>query len=289
MSYPGYYHKIDLHVHTTASDGAYSPHDLVALAHQKGIDCLSITDHDTTWGLSEALQAGQTYSLEIIPGLELSTVHGKTEIHILGYYFNPQSHILQVTLDLLADARYGRARKIVEKLNDLGHLIDFSEVRSKSTNGTIGRPHVALVMIDHGIINSIEEGFDKYLSPGCPAYVPRLRLTPPEAIQLIRDSGGVPVLAHPGLGFPPELLPDFISQGLEGVEVFYPEHSREVIMHYSNQCRKYNLIMTGGSDFHGHQPEDLKGLGRMNVPSETIERLKTKAHEISSLTRKTCR
>lgn len=289
MSYPKHYHKIDLHVHTTASDGSYSPRNLVALARSKGIDCLAITDHDTTYGLSEALEAGKEYGMEIIPGIELSTVQENTEIHVLGYYIDPQNLPFQETLDRLVEARDGRARRIVEKLNDLGYPIEFSEVRSKAPHGTMGRPHVALVMMDHGIIRSIDEGFDKYLSPGCPAYVPRMRLTPLEAIHLIKEAGGVPVLAHPGLGCPKVLLTDFVRNGLEGIEVFYPKHSHDEIDYYYYQCKNFNLIMTGGSDFHGHNPEDTAILGNIQVPAETIERLKTKTLELSSLTRKTRR
>lgn len=266
--------KGDLHLHTTASDGCYSPEKVVQLAHEKGIRVLAITDHDTTAGLSVAKQQAEEYALEFIPGIELSTVYAEHEIHILGYYIEQSSKEMQENLQEIASSRVNRVKKIVAKLNELGYPISYEDVRKKTSCGTIGRPHIALAMMDYGIINNVEEAFEKFLNQGCPAFVPRYQLTPQDAVILITKAGGIPVLAHPGLGFPEHLLPELVSYGLKGIEVFHPRHSLEVQENYYRLACHYELIVTGGSDFHGHDKKDWWYFGKMRVPLESLQRLK---------------
>lgn len=272
---------IELHAHTTASDGYYTSGQLVCLACRQGIKYLAITDHDTTAGIAQALACGRQHSLEVIPGIELSTMHNHHEIHILGYYIDETSPQMRETLQVLTTARLDRARKIVTKLNSLGYPLRYEEVKRKATTtGSIGRPHIALALIDHGIVTSIEEAFQKLLNPGCPGYVPRFRLTPFEAIDLVREAGGVPVLAHPGVDFPAGILSTFVEAGLKGIEVFHPEHTQEVEEYYLQQARKMDLIITGGSDFHGHDACDLSYFGNMAVPEISIQHLKNQARSV---------
>jgi len=265
--------KCDLHVHTKASDGAYAPRELVMMARERGIEVLAVTDHDTVTGLPEAAQAAREMAVQLIPGIEISTVHERYEIHILGYQLDPQNKELLATLETIASARSNRARKIVAKLNELGHPVTLDEVLAKAGSEIVGRPHIALAMIDHGIIRSIEEGFDRYLSPGGLAYVPRFRITPQQAIELIHKAGGYAVLAHPGLGFPVSLLPDLLAAGLDGVEVYHPDNSPAIRDYYLRRAHEYGLLITGGSDFHGHDQEDFDFFGNMPVPEETLQKI----------------
>lgn len=267
-------YKIDLHVHTTASDGYYTPREVVKLAHTLGITHLAVTDHDTTAGVKEALAAGNEYGVEIIPGLELSTLYEEQEIHILGYHQSPASPVLQEPLGSLASLRVRRAEKIVKKLCEAGYPLTMDEVKKKSKTGTLGRPHIALVLMDHGWVNSIEEGFAKFLNPGCPGFVSRVRISPLEAVSLIRKAGGVPVLAHPGGSFPADLWPFLLEAGLQGVEVYHPIHTAELQRKYLQIAEANQLVITGGSDFHGHDGQDLSYFGNMPIPPETIPKLK---------------
>lgn len=268
--------KIELHVHTTASDGAYNPGKIVELAWEKGVRILAITDHDTTSGWEEAAGKTLQYPVMLIPGIELSTVHEDHEIHILGYYIDPDSDKLQNVLNLLTDARQNRACKIVEKLNKHGIDIAFEDVRKKgSPGGSLGRPHVALALIEQGLVNTVEEAFEKFLNPDRPGYVPRYKLAPYEAIALIKKAKGIPVLAHPGIDCPVELLPSFIEAGLLGIEVFHPQHTQEMEKEFLRLACERNLIVTGGSDFHGHEQDEWRYFGEMPVPAQSIEFFKS--------------
>ena len=272
--------KIELHVHTTFSDGAFTPERIVELAWERGIRFLAITDHDTVFGLEEAKNKALQYPLELIPGVELSTVYHDHEIHILGYYIDPGSPELLETLSLLTGSRRNRVLKIDENLKYYGLDITYDDVRTKVLdNGSQGRPHIALALIEHGIVKTVEEAFEKFLNPGCPGYVPRYKLSPCDAITLIKKAGGVPVLAHPGIDFPFELLPSCMETGLEGMEVYYPRHTPEMEKEYLNLALKMGLIVTGGSDFHGHETQEWRYFGEMPVPPQSIKRLKEMSPE----------
>jgi len=264
--------KTDLHVHTTASDGAYSPREVFRLAKERGITVLAITDHDTVGGLPEAEKVAEEYGLSFVPGIELSTIHEEHEIHILGYQIQRQNEQLLASLQTLAAARDNRASKIVAKLNELGYPVTMEEVKSKAGSELIGRPHIALAMMDHGIIKNIEEGFARFLSPGGRAYVSRYRISPCQALKLINAAGGIAVLAHPGLDFPARLLPELIVAGLGGIEVYHPDNSLQIRDYYQRRAHESGLIITGGSDFHGHEADDLTYFGQLPTPLETLVR-----------------
>jgi len=265
--------KIDLHVHTTASDGAYSPCEIVHLAQQKGIKYLAITDHDTTAGLAAAAEECRKYELEFIPGIEFSTIYEEYELHILGYNFKQKNERMQETIQLLQKARVSRIEKMVAKLAGLGIYIDMNEVRNKASAKNLGRVHLALVLIDKGVVNSIAEAFMKYLDPGCAAFIPRFKFTPCLAIEIIKEAKGIPVLAHPGLIDYDPIISLLAENGLQGLEVFHPRHSQEEEDKYGEIAQKYNLFITGGSDFHGHEEHDLTSFGEMKVPLNSIKLL----------------
>lgn len=267
--------KIDLHVHTTASDGRFTPQEVVKLASAKGISYLAITDHDTIAGLEEASTACAKYKVHFFPGLEFSTSYEKQEIHLLGYNIDRTSPRLIAVLTQLQEARKNRITQMVIKLAEAGIDINIEDVQKKFTGKSLGRPHIALVLKERGIVRSIDEGIKNYLSPGCPAYIPRLRLSPFEAIDLIKKAHGFPVLAHPGLECPTELISALINHGLLGIEVFHPRHSTEQKAFYLKFAAPYHLLVTGGSDFHGHEAKDIANFGTMQVPLASVQKLKS--------------
>lgn len=265
--------KIDLHIHTTASDGAFSPRETVKLAYQKGISYLAITDHDTIAGLAEAAEECSRYELNFFPGIEFSTVYEECELHILGYNFDWTNKRMTETVVQLQNARVNRIEKMVAKLAELGIDIGLEEVSQKASAPNIGRVHLALALMDQGIVSSIDEAFAKLLNRGCPAFVPRCKLTPCLALEIIKEAKGIPVLAHPGLSGCDQLIPLLVDMGLQGIEVFHPRHTKNDEDIYLHMAQKYSLIITGGSDFHGHAEKDMSNLGKMRLPFESIKKL----------------
>jgi predicted metal-dependent phosphoesterase TrpH len=257
---------IDLHVHTTASDGTLSPSALVQYAKDKGLRTIAITDHDTVEGIEEGLQAGSDLGLEVIPGVELSVDFPKGTMHLLGYYIDHTNAELQDKLLVVQQARAERNLKMVEKLRGLGIDIDLSELKEAPEHGQIGRPHFAYTMVQKGYVQNIQDAFDRYLGKGGPAYVEKFKFPPEEAMHFIIKAGGVTVLAHPFTLNKPEQkdLEDVIvklkGQGLDGIEVFYPEHSEGQTKLYRTLAKKHGLLLTGGSDFHGFN-RDAVGIG----------------------------
>lgn len=264
----------DLHIHTTASDGTFSPSQVVQLAQQKSLKGIAITDHDTTDGIAEALKEGERLNLKVVPGIEISTHLNQEEIHILGYFIDYQADFLQNQLHHLRRERILRNKKIIKKLNQLGYELEWEEVLTLAGQGSVGRPHIAMALQKKGYIRSIEEGFHKLLNHGAPAFVPRKKLTPQEAINMIHKSQGVAVLAHPGLLKDKTIIKELLSWGLDGVEVYYPLHKAQEISYFENLCQKYKLIATGGSDFHGVGSETKTNIGAASVSFHTITLLK---------------
>ena len=253
--------RVDLHTHTTASDGTLSPRELVRAAVRHGVAVLAITDHDSTEGLAEAMaEAAEHPPLAIVPGLEINCDVEGAEIHVLGYFVEYEAPWFQEFLREQRAERVARVHRIAERLTELGMPIDPAEVFAIVREGSPGRPHVARVMVKRGYVKSVREAFDKYLKSGGPANVPRRRLAPVEAVRVIRRAGGVPVLAHPGLADRDELIPELVAAGLMGIEVYYAEHSAGQTIDYLELCRRHDLVATGGSDYHG--PES----GRSNTP-----------------------
>jgi 3',5'-nucleoside bisphosphate phosphatase len=273
---------IDLHTHSTASDGSLSPEDLVVYAHRKGAAALALTDHDTIEGLERAMTAGKKLGLEVIPGLEISAQYSGGTMHILGYYLDPAEPNLNRKLRRLQEARRERNPKIVSKLRSLGIAISYDQVQDLA-QGQIGRPHIAQVLFKIGAVSSLEEAFQKYLTKGALAYVEKFRFSPHEAISLILRAGGIPVLAHPfTLNYPSlrELkivVNKLKDNGLKGMEVIYPEHTSDQTSTYFSLVKELKLIYTGGSDFHGGLKKGvdlLTGKGDLKIPYQILKNLK---------------
>lgn len=264
----------DLHVHSTASDGTDSPMQIVNIALDKGLSAIALTDHDTTDGIAAALDTARGTGLEVIPGVELNTDWEDTEIHILGFYLEYRSSSLQGILKEMRQARAARAEKMLAKLTDLGIRVTYEDVQKIAGEATICRPHIAQAMIAAGCVTSVKEAFDKYIGRGMPAYVPRTKLDPFTAIAVIERAKGVPVLAHPGLANRDNLIPAFVKKGLLGLEVYYPLHTPEMIEKYQWYSKKFGLVMTGGTDYHGPD-SGYPSLGTVSVPMETVEKLRT--------------
>jgi hypothetical protein len=277
------YMSADLHIHSVFSDGSMTPGEIVALAAQKGLQTISVTDHDTMAGTPEALESGKDAGVEIISGLELSALHNDTYLHILGYGMRWNDSFLTTGLSRLQNARDERNLKIVTALQDLGISINFEAVRKVSKIGQTGRPHIAKVLMAKGAVKSITEAFERYLKKGAPAYVPRFVYSAEEAIGMIKKAGGLAVLAHPVLIDPamkhfPTILAELVAQGLDGVELFYPTQSSSIRNKIRQIADRYQLFYTGGSDYHGdiRPGSHLAGGKKLRVPQSLIEILKTR-------------
>jgi 3',5'-nucleoside bisphosphate phosphatase len=248
--------RIDLHTHSTASDGSFSPTDLLLAAVESGIEVLSLTDHDTFDGLGEALDAGQRLGLRVIPGVELSVDYEDGSLHLLGYGFDRYNLLFREAIAKLVESRLERNRSIIERLNQLGYRITFEETLTRSSRGTMGRAHIAQVLVETGQLVSFDEAFERLLGRGKAAYVDRWRLSLTEACGLIHQAGGAAVWAHPGLHgsklpILQERLPKWSKEGLDGLESDYSNHSTELRDQLRLTATRNGLIFTGGSDFHG--------------------------------------
>jgi 3',5'-nucleoside bisphosphate phosphatase len=257
---------IDLHVHSTASDGSYPPAEVVRLAKAGGLSAIALTDHDTVDGLAEAVAAGARLDLEVIPGVEISAHNPGGTMHILGLFVDYHNGRLDERLAVLKQARIDRNPQIIAKLNALKIPVTMARVEEISGGGQIGRPHIARALLEAGQVTSIQQAFDVYLRKGGKAYVSKFRFPPATALAMIREARGIPVLAHPftlGLGSAAalkNLVVELKSLGLAGLEVFYSEHTPEQEARYLKLARELNLLVTGGSDFHGlNKPEIALG------------------------------
>lgn len=269
---------LELHCHTTHSDGTLTPTELVTAAIVTGVKVLAITDHDTLSGWDEAITAAAPYDLEIVPGLELSTVHNGRSLHVLGFY--PDRDRLQPPLQERIAGRFRRAQKMIDTLADLGYPIELSI----QGNMVPGRPHIANALVKAGYVQSPQEAFDRWLGDDKPAYVEYEKFSVFEGIQLLRDCAAVPVWAHPYLfrgGEVETLLPDFVAAGLMGLEVYHPSHTIAQTQTLEALCQQYGLLMTGGSDYHGpsiNETDDRHtGLNQLHLSTELLPPLKQAA------------
>ena len=274
---------VDLHSHTTASDGALAPRELVRKAAQHGVRVLAITDHDSTDGLREAIdEAAKHAPLEIVPGLEINCdvpagPHGgPSEVHVLGYCVDWEAGWFQEFLREQREERRQRVVRIAERLAELGMPIEPDEVFALVREGSAGRPHVAQVMVTRGYVKTMREAFERYLRAGGPANVPRKRLTPIEAVAIIRRAGGVPVLAHPGLAGRDDMIPELVEAGLLGIETYYPEHSAAQTAAYRAMCVQLGLVATGGSDYHGPSIGKAHAPGTPPIPMSVWQELRSR-------------
>lgn len=272
----------DLHTHTQASDGMNRPSQNVQLAFERGLHALAITDHDTVAGVEEALLAGGRLGIEVVPGVEISTMAGGKDIHILGYYVNIHDEVFLGRLAELRRTRELRNEKILAKLKELGISITMDEVirglgRELAPDESIGRPHIADALVRKGHAGSMREAFDRYLAQGAAAYVPQERIHPSVACGWIRDAGGVPVLAHPGIYGDDELVDTIIREAAPvGIEVYHSDHGADDETRYLAMAERYSLIVTGGSDYHGvRQGEVFHGdIGARRVAAEVLDQLR---------------
>lgn len=277
--------RLDLHLHTTHSDGSFTPTEVINLAWKAGVTALAITDHDITTGILEATTAGEKHGIDVIPGIEISSILGDSELHILGYFLDYQDTRLNERLARLRESRHRRNPKIIERLQAAGIEITYEEVRTLAGTDSVGRPHIARVLMEKGVVASAKEAFDLWLADGRPAYVPRELPTPSEAMQWIREAKGLPVLAHPTWvktteGTLTDLLRRLKTDGLDGVEVHYSTHTPRQTRQYLALAKQLDLLVTGGSDFHGLTKPDIEvgvGKGALHVPSELLDKLRNTA------------
>jgi len=263
----------DLHLHTLFSDGTYSPDELISESKRCALSAIAVVDHDTIDGLNPTIEAAKKENIEVIPGIELTSEYEGLEIHILGYLIDYQRKELVEKLDVLKKNRIERVYKIIDKLKDIGIALRPESVFAMAGGGTVGRLHIARALVKEGKVESIFEAFRKYIGDRSPAFCLGFKLSPQEAVKIIRDAGGIPILAHPYSLNNDGLIPKFIDYGLMGLEVYYPEHSQSMINYYSSLAQKYNLLVTGGSDCHGNAKPQAK-IGSMKIPYELVERLK---------------
>lgn len=280
---------IDLHIHSTASDGTLSPTEIALYAKKKGLNAIALTDHDTVAGIAECVKTGLQIGLIVVPGIELSADYYGTEFHILGYYIDSDCAALNEALKGIVENRTQRNLKILEKLNALGLSLTLEELRGTCEAHTIlTRAHFASALLNKGYVSTKQEAFSKYLGKDKPAYVPRTYLTVKDCIQLIHEAGGLAVLAHPMLyGYSPseitQILKVLAKDGLDGVECLYSTHTKYEVTHLLQVCLNERLFPTGGSDFHGENKPCLDigtGHGTLEIPFEILEAMRKRLGKI---------
>ncbi len=261
--------RADLHVHSTASDGTATPSQLVSLALRNQLDVLAIADHDSVSGLSQAQAAAERTPLTLIPAVELSAVSDGVDIHILAYFIDPTDPRLLAELEDLRAARFRRAEAMVGALTDAGYAVSLEDVLALSDGGSVGRSHVARALVGSGAAESVSDAFKRLIGRGMPFYVPKDSKSPEAVISAMRDLGGIPVLAHPGVTRADHLIPELIGAGLLGIEAYHADHTVVQRDAYAQLAAESGLLVTGGTDFHGpHAPNPA--LGSVDVPDEAI-------------------
>jgi predicted metal-dependent phosphoesterase TrpH len=277
--------RIDLHTHSRASDGTQSPAEVMRAAAEAGLDVVALTDHDTTNGLVEAGTAAAAAGIELVPGVEFSTVREGEGMHVLCYFMDPTYPEFMAELQRLQDDRFTRGERMVAKLQELGYPITFGRVRQIAKGGNIIRPHVAQALVEAGVVPTIKEAFsDELIGSRGPAYVEKHALHPLQAIDLIHRAGGACVLAHPGTWrevspVPVALVEELVEAGLDGIEAAHPEHTPEMELAYVDMAERWGLIWTGSSDCHGTRYDPVR-LGSRSTSPEQFQRLKERASEL---------
>ncbi|MGC8842740.1 MAG: PHP domain-containing protein [bacterium] len=271
----------DLHIHSSFSDGEWSPREIIDSASRIGLSAIALTDHDTVAGVKEAITIAMTAGIEVIPAVEINTDYNDKEIHILGYFLNVDSPALLEGLKKQREARLKRNEEIIHKLNQLGMRISLEEVLGIGGGESLGRPHIAQALVNRGYAESKEEAYAKWLKRGSPAYVPRCSISWRDAIKLINEADGIAVLAHPGKSYVDFLIPQMIKEGLEGIEVWHPSHSPDDCHRYLLLTQELSLLATGGSDAHSPKDlphKDLPYMERYWVSYQRVEKLRERAH-----------
>ena len=275
--------KADLHLHTTASDGRFSPDEIVRRAALGGVEVIAITDHDTINGIESALTTARIFpSLTVIPGVEINTDVPHGEVHVLGFFIDYKQTWLQQRLEMLRQSRLVRARRMLDKLSVLGMPLEWQHIEKLSAGGAVGRPHIALALMERGYVSTVRQAFDLYIGREGPAYVEREKIKPTEAVEIIVKAGGLPALAHPASI---ENLEGFLDQlqavGLVALEAYYNNYSSEVTQKLLALAHKRDLIPCGGSDFHGLDIQSETPIGGVLIPRKHIEQLLARADKIS--------
>ncbi len=272
----------DLHTHSTASDGTFSPSDVAALAKDAGLASVALTDHDTTDGLDEFMEAGRSLGIETIPGIELAAGYKNTELHIVGLFIDYKSSALKESMEFIVNERNERNKKMIKALSRIGMEISLQELEENAGGNIITRAHYANVMVNRGYVKNKEEAFDRYISSGRPGYVKRETLTPKSCIEVIRKSGGIPVLAHAtlyGYGYLEihNLVGKLKEYGLGAMETLYSTYTSRQSEELRKICEYYKLVKSGGSDFHGLNKPDIKigtGRGELRIPQSFADEMK---------------
>jgi hypothetical protein len=275
--------SIDLHAHTTASDGTLTPTELVRLAKESGLDAIAVTDHDTFQGIPEAMEAGKKYGIEVIPGAELSleSPEGAGWIHVVALWLPERADELQKAFDWVIEGRANRNREIVAKLRELGVNITYEAVAARAS-GTIGRPHFAQELMALGVVSSMDEAFKVWIGDNGRAYVPKRKLTPGQAFPILKNIGATSILAHPfalKLNYKEteKVVRRLMALGLDGMEVYYSEHSETDTRAFGEMADRLGLLQSGGSDFHGTNKPDIRlgvGRGNLDIPNKLLEKMK---------------
>ncbi len=265
--------KIDLHTHTNYSDGIFTPAELVEKAHKRGLDIISITDHDSINGIKEAVECAKDFGIEIIPGMEISTDVDEKEVHLLAYFIDIENEELLKYLSFFRDERMHRAKRMVQKLRDLGLKITMDDVIDRAKNCAIGRPHIAYTMIELGLIKNYNEAFEKYIGDYGPAFERKIHVSSQSALKLISDAGGLSFVAHPGY-MKENLLLNLIKAGIDGIECTHPSHNENQVQFYRGIVNQYCLLESGGSDFHGGKKMDEETLGKFTLGQNQFEAMK---------------
>ena len=273
--------KIDLHIHSSASDGYFSPEEIVRRAAELGLSVISIADHDSTNGVAPALSAARAFpQLRVIPNVEISTDTPGGEVHVLGYFIDYTSEELQSNLKKFRDSREIRARRMIARLKECNIQISWQRVQEIAGSGSIGRPHIAQAMLENGYIDSIREAFDKYIGHGGPAYVEREKITPLQAVALILRAQGLPALAHPLSAEDPEaMIASLKAAGLVAIEAYYNGYTTDQVESLVRLAAKYQLIASGGSDYHGFEDGNKAMIGCIDIPEEAVEHLTALAEQ----------
>lgn len=270
---------IDLHIHTTASDGSETPTSVIRTAKRLGLQAIAVTDHDSVEGVEEALRAGDEEGVTVVPAFEMSSEIDGRDAHFLGYFIDWRSESLKKRLADLRQSRLVRAERIIEHLNELGVKISMYNVLDEARGGAVGRAHVARALTNLEAVASIQEAFNLYLARGRPAYVQKAVYTPREVIEIINEVGGVASIAHPGVTQIDAWMDELVSYGLDAIEVYHSDHTREQIIHYMRMAEDRGLAISGGSDSHGARSSRGETMGKLRVPAKLLDSLRARIRD----------
>jgi len=263
----------DLHLHTLFSDGTFTPEELVLNAQNAGLACIALTDHDTVEGCERASVAATAVKMEFIPGTELTAEYEDTEVHILGYFLDTQNPVLLAEIAKFQAVRQNRIREMCAALNKLGIPLEAETVFALANCRSPGRPHVARALVKAGLVPNLDTAFDRFLKKNRPAWVPKAKMSALEAVELIHQSRGLAVIAHPGLNRNDDIIPGLVDAGMDGIECFHTKHSTQMAERYLEIAEKYDLLVTGGSDCHGFS-KNKPLIGTIKLPYDAVEKMK---------------